>query len=245
MGEIADGTPDLHLIPFLRRAPRSSSPPPVTGSTTLAGTRIGTQSYGSDDWQWTSFANLSQVKYTVMVNGIDGVISWDGTNASLPRWHADGRLGHPDDFEGLLRRRSERFSRLSIRTPRRCRPVSIPKKLDKVLSHMNRLWFADSDGSGGLLSADPDHDRDLGRAAAQRLFQARRHHPGALRPGRSTAARASNRHAGDLHHQRRSRDLLRRRSRAVDAFQAGRRLSASTARWRPTASSTTAAISTS
>jgi hypothetical protein len=34
--------------------------------------------FTSDDWHWTSFSNLSQVKYSVMVNGADGVWSWDG-----------------------------------------------------------------------------------------------------------------------------------------------------------------------
>lgn len=31
-----------------------------------------------NEWSWTSFANLSQQKYTVMANGHDGVWSWDG-----------------------------------------------------------------------------------------------------------------------------------------------------------------------
>lgn len=35
--------------------------------------------FGSNDWSWTSFANLGQLAYTIMVNGVDGVWSWDGT----------------------------------------------------------------------------------------------------------------------------------------------------------------------
>ena len=33
------------------------------------------------DWHWTSFSNLSQQDFTVMVNGVDGVWSWDGSLA--------------------------------------------------------------------------------------------------------------------------------------------------------------------
>jgi hypothetical protein len=32
----------------------------------------------SNDWHWTGFANLGDAQYTVMVNGSDGVWSWDG-----------------------------------------------------------------------------------------------------------------------------------------------------------------------
>jgi hypothetical protein len=34
--------------------------------------------FNSNDWHWTAFSNLSDTKYTVMVNGADGVWSWDG-----------------------------------------------------------------------------------------------------------------------------------------------------------------------
>ena len=37
--------------------------------------------FSSNDWHWTSFANLGQQKFTVMVNGADGVWSWNGTLA--------------------------------------------------------------------------------------------------------------------------------------------------------------------
>jgi hypothetical protein len=39
-------------------------------------------SFTSNDWHWTSFSNLSATEYTVMVNGSDGVWSWDGATAS-------------------------------------------------------------------------------------------------------------------------------------------------------------------
>jgi hypothetical protein len=34
--------------------------------------------FGSDNWNWTAFSNLGVADYTVMVNGADGVWSWDG-----------------------------------------------------------------------------------------------------------------------------------------------------------------------
>jgi hypothetical protein len=37
-----------------------------------------TTGFSSDDWHWTMFANLNQAKYLVMVNGHDGVWSYDG-----------------------------------------------------------------------------------------------------------------------------------------------------------------------
>ena len=81
----------------------------------LAGASIKS-GYGGDDWSWTSFSNLSSVDYTVMVNGIDGVVSWDGTT----------------------------FVTEAVTAP----PAEtwiLPAKFDKILSHMNRLWFADSE----------------------------------------------------------------------------------------------------
>ena len=81
----------------------------------LSGAEIKT-GYGGDDWAWTSFSNLSSVDYTVMVNGIDGVVSWDGTT----------------------------FVTEAVTAPAGETWI-IPAKFDKILSHMNRLWFADSE----------------------------------------------------------------------------------------------------
>lgn len=36
--------------------------------------------FTSNDWSWTSFANLGVQDYTLMANGTDGVWSWDGGN---------------------------------------------------------------------------------------------------------------------------------------------------------------------
>ena len=71
--------------------------------------------WGGDDWHWSAFSNLSSVDYTIMVNGHDGVISWDGTT----------------------------FTHEAVTAPAG-EPWIDPLKLDKVLSHMNLLWFADS-----------------------------------------------------------------------------------------------------
>lgn len=38
--------------------------------------------FTGNDWSWTSFSNLSAVDYTIMVNGRDGVWSWDGADTS-------------------------------------------------------------------------------------------------------------------------------------------------------------------
>lgn len=35
--------------------------------------------FTSDDWHWSAFANLGQQKFTILVNGSDGVWSWNGT----------------------------------------------------------------------------------------------------------------------------------------------------------------------
>lgn len=40
--------------------------------------------FTGNDWSWTSFANLSATDYTVMVNGHDGVWSWDGGAVANP-----------------------------------------------------------------------------------------------------------------------------------------------------------------
>lgn len=109
------------------------------------GTRIGTHSYGSDNWSWTSFANLSNTKYTVMVNGIDGVITWDGTNASLPAMAAEIRAGHPTDFAGLPDVDPRGLRNVTAEIDTHELPTTFDAtKLDKVVAHQNRLWFANS-----------------------------------------------------------------------------------------------------
>jgi hypothetical protein len=81
----------------------------------LAGDELAS-GYGSDDWAWTSFSNLSDTDYTIFCNGMDGVVSWDGDTA---------------------------FDALAITAPPGEGWIN-PTIFDKVLSHMNRLWLADS-----------------------------------------------------------------------------------------------------
>jgi hypothetical protein len=70
--------------------------------------------FASNDWSWTSFSNLSDTDYTVMVNGVDGVWSWDGLA----------------------------MVKETVTAPT-TDPWVVPEQFDIVVSHMNRLWFAD------------------------------------------------------------------------------------------------------
>lgn len=65
------------LVPFY------GTPQRMLGATnnTLCDMQTGAVAQGGfhgNDWSWTSFANLGQQKFTVMVNGADGVWSWGG-----------------------------------------------------------------------------------------------------------------------------------------------------------------------
>jgi hypothetical protein len=142
MGAIADGRPISTLIPFYGPNPTFIAAA-GDGLFNAGGTRIGTHSYGSDQWQWTSFADLSQKKYTIMVNGIDGPIAWDGTNTSFPALATVDMSGHPDGFTGLPDADPAGFRQLDIST-NTLPPGFDAAKLDKVLVHQNRLWFANS-----------------------------------------------------------------------------------------------------
>jgi hypothetical protein len=137
MGAIPDGRPISTLIPFYGFNPKFIAAA-GDGLYNAFGTRIGTHSYGNDTWQWTSFADLSMKKYTVMVNGIDGIIAWDGLDASLPVMDL---AGHPEDFKGFFDADPSGFQFIEVDT-QALPPGFDPKKLDKVLAHQNRLWFA-------------------------------------------------------------------------------------------------------
>jgi hypothetical protein len=139
MGAISDGRPISTLIPYYGPNPQFVAAA-GDGLFNASGTRIGTHSYGSDAWSWTSFADLSQKKYTVMVNGIDSIVSWDGTNTSFPTVALEG---HPDDFKGFPEADPAGFRTLDVDV-RALPPGFDVKKLDKVLAHQNRLWFANS-----------------------------------------------------------------------------------------------------
>jgi hypothetical protein len=116
MGQIAANTPISTLIPYYG-APTKLAAAAGASIYDTGGAQLAT-GFGSDVWSWTSFSNLSTVDYTIMVNGVNGVRSWDGTTFA-------------DETAGVTIPPAETWIH--------------PLKFDKVLSHMNRLWFADSD----------------------------------------------------------------------------------------------------
>jgi hypothetical protein len=69
--------PIWHLVPHYGEPERLLAATNHTLCNAVDGTLVRS-GFTSDDWHWTSFANLAQKKYTVMVNGADGVWSWDG-----------------------------------------------------------------------------------------------------------------------------------------------------------------------
>ena len=115
IGSISTGSPISTLIPwqsdtqkFVAAADGKLYRP---DSTVLAA-----GPFGSDNWAWTMFSNLSAIDYTIMVNGVDGVKSWDGTTVAT---------------EAVTAPAGEAWVN--------------PAKFDKIYAHMNRLWFADSE----------------------------------------------------------------------------------------------------
>lgn len=75
--------------------------------------------FTANDWSWSSFSNLSQQTYTVMVNGANGVWSWNGGTVA-----------------GSVVKET-------VTAPASA-PWIDPEKFTIIMSHMNRLWFADS-----------------------------------------------------------------------------------------------------
>jgi hypothetical protein len=115
IGQIAANTPVSTLIPYQGSPTQKLVAASGTQIYDSSGASIST-GWGGDDWSWTYFSNLSAVDYTIMVNGHDGVVSWDGTT----------------------------FVKETVTVPSG-EPWIAPLKFDKVLGHMNLLWFADSD----------------------------------------------------------------------------------------------------
>jgi hypothetical protein len=113
LAQIAANTPVSTMIPYYGE-PSKIVAASGTKLYDIGGVQVG-GTYGSDDWAWISYSDLSDTDYTIMVNGVDGVISWDGTV----------------------------FAHETITVPTGETWID-PLKFDKVLSHMNRLWFADS-----------------------------------------------------------------------------------------------------
>lgn len=74
---IAGAPPIEHLVPYygvidtIAAAAGGSLYNALTGASIKSG-------FTSNAWHWTGFANLGDTQYTVMVNGSDGIWSWDG-----------------------------------------------------------------------------------------------------------------------------------------------------------------------
>lgn len=113
VGEISGNPPISTMVPYYGE-PHKLAAAADGALHGLSGTVIAS-GYGSDDWAWASFSDLSDVDYTIMVNGADGVVSWDGTT----------------------------FAAEAVTAPVGETWIVVDS-LDKVLSHMNRLFFADS-----------------------------------------------------------------------------------------------------
>jgi hypothetical protein len=70
--------PINHLVPWHGPAPKLAA----ATSTKIYDSETGVlikSGFAKGDWHWTAFSNLSHQDYTVMVNGADGVWSWDGS----------------------------------------------------------------------------------------------------------------------------------------------------------------------
>lgn len=113
-----DGKPVESLVPYYG-VPIQNMALATNGKlTTYSGVTLHT-GFLSNDWSWTSFANLGALTYTLMVNGKDGVWSWDGTN--LP-----GGLVHE-----------------TVTAPASATWID-PAKFAIILNHQNHVWFADT-----------------------------------------------------------------------------------------------------
>jgi hypothetical protein len=117
IAQLASNTPISTLIPYYGNnvIPRLAAASGGKLYDLVGGQVAAGYDVNGDDWAWTTFSNLSTADYTILCNGFDGVNSWDGT---------------------VFRQE----------------PITVgvetwinPLKFDKVLSHMNRLWFADSE----------------------------------------------------------------------------------------------------
>lgn len=200
-----DANPIACLVPFYGQPSRlaAATNGKLANITTTATIKGG---FTSDDWHWTSFSNLSDTDYTVMVNGRDGVWSWDGglngdpqtvpvvvldnlnpvrvTVASenigrfvngvtvviaggVGEWafvngpHIVGNVGvpAPNSFElvgvdgtvatipqvggGATAALGASMVKEIITAPAG-KPYIVPDQFQIVVSHMNRLWFADN-----------------------------------------------------------------------------------------------------
>src|SRR5688572_10217416 len=77
---LPDATPVEQLVPYYGQPNRMAAA--NAGKLTLLDGTVIESGFTGNDWSWTSFTNLSDTDYTVMVNGIDGVWSWNGGSAA-------------------------------------------------------------------------------------------------------------------------------------------------------------------
>lgn len=112
--DMGDSAPIATLIPYYGTPVKIGAASAGAIRNIFSGATIE-DGFNSDDWAWTSYSDLGDQDYTILVNGEDGVWSWDGTAI----------------IEETV-------------TAPTAEPWIDPNKFDKVLSHINRLWFADS-----------------------------------------------------------------------------------------------------
>lgn len=171
---------------------------------TQANAALDGRVFTSNDWAWTSISNLGDKEYTVLVNGDDGVWSWDGGTAGSAAPKAitslsnanpavatvaaadiasfangntvtiaggvgafavangahiissvgtpantftllgvDTSAGGAPQTTGLTAIKAGSLYKENVRPPATASWVLV-NEMDKVLVHMNRLWFADS-----------------------------------------------------------------------------------------------------
>lgn len=70
------------LVPFYGAPSKMSAA--TAGEIVLLDGTVVHSGFAGNDWSWTAFSNLSATDYTVMVNGLDGVWSWDGGAVAPP-----------------------------------------------------------------------------------------------------------------------------------------------------------------
>lgn len=109
----ASAKPVEHLVPFYGQPNKLAAA--LDGKLKLLDGTLIKDGFLSNDWSWTSFSNLSDTDFTVMVNGVNGVWSWNGTT----------------------------MVKETVTAPASATWV-VPDQFQIVMSHMNRLWFADS-----------------------------------------------------------------------------------------------------
>jgi hypothetical protein len=86
------GAPVVSMVPFygvpqkLAVATQTEMRLASTGALIKSG-------FTGGDWSWTAFANLGTSEYTVMVNGFDGVWSWNGSDTASDPPAVPGTIG--------------------------------------------------------------------------------------------------------------------------------------------------------